>query len=271
MTEKEYRAHPAISRSELWRIEDSPEKFQYYREHPPAPTPALVFGQLLHKLALEPEGVWQEFAVAPACSRRSKEGQALWQHFLERSAGKTVVTLDMVEQASAMCRALREKESCAEMLENAKETPFFWTDDITGEACKCRCDIAILDTDEPLIVDLKTTSNAKQDVMNHHIFKYGYHFQAAMYTEGVMQAMGLSKRPGFRMIAQEKTPPYAINIIDITPDVMLAGELKFRELIGIYHSCKETGFWYGYNGPFDMPNETYLPGYMSLGDKEDEE
>ena len=34
MTEKEYRQYPAISRSELWRIRESPEKFKWYREHP---------------------------------------------------------------------------------------------------------------------------------------------------------------------------------------------------------------------------------------------
>ena len=32
MTEKEYRQHPAISRSELWHIRESPEKFKWYRE-----------------------------------------------------------------------------------------------------------------------------------------------------------------------------------------------------------------------------------------------
>ena len=39
MTEKEYRRHPAISRSELWHIRESPEKFKWYREHPEQPSP----------------------------------------------------------------------------------------------------------------------------------------------------------------------------------------------------------------------------------------
>ena len=34
MTEKEYRSHPAISRSELWKIRESPEKFKYLKENP---------------------------------------------------------------------------------------------------------------------------------------------------------------------------------------------------------------------------------------------
>ena len=50
MTEKEYREYPAISRSELFKISESPEKFKYYQEHPEEPTPSLIFGQLFHRL-----------------------------------------------------------------------------------------------------------------------------------------------------------------------------------------------------------------------------
>lgn len=68
MTEQEYRSHPAISRSELAKMSESPEKFKYYREHPEAPTPALIFGQLFHAMALQPETVDKDFAVAPTLS-----------------------------------------------------------------------------------------------------------------------------------------------------------------------------------------------------------
>ena len=61
MTEKEYREHPAISRSELWKIRESPEIFKYYKENPEEPTPALIFGQAFHKLALQPESFFDEF------------------------------------------------------------------------------------------------------------------------------------------------------------------------------------------------------------------
>ena len=55
MTEKEYREHPAISRSELWKLMESPQKFKWEKEHPETPTPALIFGQAFHKLVLQPE------------------------------------------------------------------------------------------------------------------------------------------------------------------------------------------------------------------------
>ena len=112
MTEKEYRTHPAISRSELWKIRESPEKFKWYKENPPEPTPALIFGQLFHKLALQPEDVWNEFAVIPTVDRRTNAGKAEYAAFLEDSVGKTLVTADMAAQANDMCIALKKNEYC---------------------------------------------------------------------------------------------------------------------------------------------------------------
>ena len=89
MTEQEYRQHPAVSRSELWNIHESPQKFNYYKEHPQEPTPALLFGQVFHKLALEPESFDQEFVVAPEVNRRTNAGKAAWAEFLEDYAEQT--------------------------------------------------------------------------------------------------------------------------------------------------------------------------------------
>ena len=74
MTEKEYREHPAINRSALFKITESPEKFKYYMDNPEEPTPALLFGQLFHTMALQPEKLFEDFAVAPLVDRRSKDG-----------------------------------------------------------------------------------------------------------------------------------------------------------------------------------------------------
>ena len=86
MTEKEYRQHEGISRSQLWKIRESPEKFKYAMEHPEEPTPALLFGQMVHKLVLEPDTFDEEFIVAPEVDKRTKEGKAAWAQFEEDAA-----------------------------------------------------------------------------------------------------------------------------------------------------------------------------------------
>ena len=128
MTEQEYRKHPAISRSELFKISESPEKFKYYREHPKDPTPALVFGQLFHAMALQPDTVWEQFATMPNVDRRTKAGEEAFAEFETQAEGKTILSVDMVEQAMAMCEALNKNEFVKKLLKGEKEKPFFgWT------------------------------------------------------------------------------------------------------------------------------------------------
>lgn len=270
MTEKEYRSHPAISRSELWRIHESPEKFKWYKDHPQPATPSLLFGQVVHKLLLEPDTFDTEFAISPDVDRRTKAGREEYARFCEENFGKTVVETADYSKAFDMVAKVRNTPIAAELLDGQHELPLFWTDEDTGEECKCRLD-CLTETDSGLvIVDYKTASDARTDVFNGSIYKYGYFFQAAMYSEGAMNALNLTERPQFVFIVQEKTPPYSINVVSITEDVMLYGLDTFRELLGVYHSCKLTDYWFGYNGVFDEVNESYLPGYLQIGEDDGE-
>ena len=270
MTEKEYRQHPAISRSDLWHIHESPEKFKWYMDHPQEPTPSLLFGQVVHKMVLQPDTFGDEFAVAPPVDRRTKAGKEDYALFCETTGDRTVITQDMYDTALDMSAAVYSNPLAARFLKGEKEIPFFWTDEDTDEDCKCRVD-CLTETDSGLvIVDYKTAGNAKTEIFINSIFKYGYHFQAAMYSTGVMTAKGLTERPDFVFIVQEKNPPYSVNVVTVPPEVMLAGYDTYRELLGTYHECTMTNYWYGYTGPFDEPNEAYLPSYMSLGLEEND-
>lgn len=279
MTEREYRQHPAISRSELWRMSESPAKFKWFKDHPPEPTPALTFGQVVHKLILQPETFEDDFAILTDVDRRTKVGKEAFDAFLNRLDGRTAIIQSDYEKAQEMASAVFQNRLAASILEDRHdiailssqhEVPFFWTDPDTGEQCKCRCDALTVIDDRIVIVDYKTAGSAKTDVFNQSIYKYGYHLQAAMYSEGVMRAMDLEYRPEFWFVVQEKSAPYAVNVVTIPETVMQAGIDVYREYLGIYHQCRETDYWYGYNGPFDEPTEAYLPGWMQLGVEEDE-
>lgn len=270
MTEKEYRSHPAISRSELWRMDESPEKFKWYREHPLEPTPALLFGQVVHKMLLEPESFYDDFAVEPEqIDRRTKGGKEAYNAFLDQADGKSIVPLSMFVQGLDMTGVALRNQLVQKLLEGEHERPFFWTDADTGIECKCRVDCLTEIDGKPVIVDYKSTTNAATNIFNNEVFKYGYHFQAAMYATGVKETMGLAELPEFIIIAQEKKAPYSLNVVKVSPEVVLAGLDKMRELLGLYQECMEMDFWPGYMGFLEEPNETYLPGYMSLGVEEE--
>ena len=267
MTELEYRSHPAISRSQLWKLNESPEKFKYFLDNPEPPTPALLFGQVIHKLILEPETFYTEFAIAPNVDRRTKAGKEEYAEFCEYSAGKTVITTDIMEIAAPMAVKVRTDPNCATLLIGEHEKPFFWTDKDTGEQCKCRVDCITRYNGKRYIIDYKSAESAETRAFNSKLFKYGYHLQAGMYCTGVQKAAKLKQLPGFIFIVQEKKPPHSINIISCPDDVIQAGIDKFREFIGTYHSCKETDYWYGYNGPFSEINEATLPAWVLGGEE----
>lgn len=261
MTEQEYREYPAISRSELFKIRESPEKFKYYQDHPEETTPSLIFGQLFHAMALQPETVNEQFAVAPNVDRRTKAGKEAFIEFESEAENKTVVTADMYQQATEMCEALSRDKFVQKLLKGEKEKVFFWDDDLTGEPCKCRVD-CLSDVGENLvIVDLKTTDNAETEAFMRSAIKYGYDFQSAYYSEGVK--INIGKEPLFVFIAIEKKPPYAINILQADKLLIRRGYDLFREYLGTYSECKKTGVWWGYLGRYNQINNLALPAYLA--------
>lgn len=266
MTEHEYRIHPAVSRSELWKLRESPEKFAWAKMHPADPTPALIFGQVVHKLVLEPDRFDEDFAVAPECDRRTKLGREEWEVFQATLNDRTVISPADFLKAAEMAEAVQNHPLAAKLLAGLHETPHFWTDPDTGEECKCRTDAETVIDGQLWIVDYKTTQDASTEGFQREAEKYGYGFQAAMYSEGVQADTG--EVPRFAFVAQEKAPPYAINIFVADEEFVRRGYDIFRELLGLFHECKETGNWYGYLGPDMTINILDLPAW--LREKKDE-
>ena len=261
MNEKEYRAADGISRSELWKIHESPEKFKWAQEHPEPPTPALIFGQLVHKLLLQPENFSDEFVIAPNVDRRTKAGREEWAKFEAENTEKTALSEDIYNIALKMVNDCLAAPYVKKLLAGQKEIPYFWTDDMTGEKCKVRLDCLTEVGDDLIIIDYKTTTNAETDTFIKSAIKYGYDFQAAMYIEGVKKCTG--KKPRFVFIAQEKDPPYAVNIMQADELFIKRGYDSFRELLGTYHDCKINNNWFGYLGKYNILNSLCLPSYLA--------
>ena len=260
MTNKEYREHDGISKSELWEIRKSPLHFKWKMEHPQEDTPALIFGRASHKWILEEETFFDEFAIAPICDKRTKEGKETWNSFELASVGKDLVKAEDFEIMKAMKTELLKNEMAVKLLSGQKETSLFGIDELTGEKIKARPDILTEIGDTLIVADYKSCESAETDAFMRSALNYGYHLQVAMYSEVVKQNHG--KEPIFIFIAQEKAEPYATNILQADQYFHQYGVDTFRELIGIYHSCKESGNWYGLEGNFNRVNNLSLPEWL---------
>ena len=248
MTNGEYRLTPGVSRSDLWQMSKSPMHYQYALTHPSPITPALLFGSAQHKMVLEPEDFYDEYAVMPFwIDRRTKAGKEEYEQFLEEAGDREIITQDQYVQILEMLDALKQNRTAWELLQGEHEQSFFWTDRETGIDCKVRPDVITTYNGKPYLVDYKTTDSCADGHFESSCRRYGYKFQAGMYTEGMFEST--LQEYGFAFVAQEKTPPYVSRVYICDEDFIIEGLDQFRTYLGMLKYCQDTGDWYGYDGP----------------------
>lgn len=246
MNDKEYDALPGIRRSDLWKINKTPMHFKYSQENRQETTPALLFGQAAHKYILEHNTFFDEFAVYPVVDRRTKLGKEMLERFKESNRDKTWIDHDDFEKIVEMRDALLAVPAIANILNGdiRTEVPFYWTDDETGEICKCKADIIGMYDGKPCVFDYKTTVSCADGAFERDSRKYGYSFQTGFYTSGIDKCT--FEKHGFVFIAQEKEAPYAARIYECDEGFIEAGKRKFKSLLNRYHECKLNNEWNGY-------------------------
>lgn len=253
MTNAEYHAHHAISKSDLDAVHRSPMHYLYRREHPQQQTtPALLAGSVIHKMVLEPETFAEEYIEAPAIDRRTKAGKEEYAAFEQEAAGKIIVPKDMITLSVNIAEAVSHHKTARALLSGGKaETSHFWTDIRTGLECKCRPDYLR----SGFCVDLKTTQNASPEAFEKAAYNYRYYVQAHWYLHGLKQC-DISDAEDFVFIAVEKEPPYAVAVY-FADDLMLSlGEMEARSDLDLLSACIHTGSYHGYEEniqPLSLP------------------
>jgi len=243
----DYDKIPAVRRSDLWEMRKSPAHYLYAVTHETEPTAALLFGTAAHKFILEPGDFWSCYVLAPEVDRRTKDGKAEWYRFTQEltETGKASVSSSDYATITEMRDAILANPTAAELIGSGQyEVPIQWTDGQTGELCKCRPDCLTEYKGQKYIVDYKTTKSCEANSFERSCRMYGYKLQAGMYTEGVFNQT--FERYKFAFIAQEKDPPYAVRVYFCDDGFVDEGIAMFRDLIGLYHECKTSGVWPGY-------------------------
>lgn len=258
MSNADYRRAEGISSSELKKIAVSPMHYKYWKENPQERTPALLFGAAAHKYMLEKEDIDKEFIVAPNCDRRTKEGKAVWQSFVDASNGKEVITQDDMDKIKGMYDALYNTPFVKQLLSGDKELSFFWNDADTGLICKVRPDAITKIGDTVVLIDYKTCDNADTDRFMRDAIKFKYDLQLAYYRDG-LEANDIHV-DSVIFIAQEKSAPYCVNILEASNEFLMSGKDMYTTYLNVYKECKETDNWYGYvNGEVNTLN---LPKWL---------
>jgi exodeoxyribonuclease VIII len=244
ISNKEYRQKEGISSSELKKLMKSPMHYKHYKENPQEDTPSLLFGRAAHKFVLETYDFYNEFAVAPICDRRTKEGKAEWANFLASSQGKDVITQEQFEQIEEMRNAAYATPFVSKLLSGEKELSFWGVDEDTGLTLKVRPDCITEWNGKHILVDYKTCTDCENTKFYRDSIKFGYDLQLAMYREILRQNTGHDYM--VVIIAQEKTAPYVTNVFQLSENYLENGRELYKEMLKVYKECEETDNWYGY-------------------------
>ena len=243
MSMPEYQAAPGISASGLNLIHRSPAHYKENRDNPSESTAAMIFGSMFHTLALEPELFKVEYAVLPSgLDRRTKEGKAIYADFQIENVGKQMVSADDYVAARNMVKGLRSHSRANQALAGGQaELSIFWQahgpDGLID--CKSRLDYV---TESGVIVDLKTTTDARIDPFSRQCWQLGYHRKAAFYMDAYKAMFG-KEAEGFLFIALEKEPPYGTALYLLDETASDQGRREYIHDLNAYAECLKNDLW----------------------------
>lgn len=244
MSNIDYRKAEGVSSTDLKKIAKSPAHYKYWKEHPQEDTPALLFGRAVHKYVLEIEDFFNEFAVAPNVDRRTKAGKEEWALFEVDNQGKDIISTDDFEKIKSMREVLYNTPFVSTLLGGQKEISLFLKDEITGLIMKCRPDVMTDIGDTHILIDYKSTDNADSDVFMKQAINLMYDLQMSYYKDILDKITG--KNYAVIFIAQEKTPPYCVNVLEANEYFLKSGRDMYRTMLDRMAECESTGVWYGY-------------------------
>jgi exodeoxyribonuclease VIII len=258
LTNSEYHARPEVSKSGLDLAHRSPLHFWNRYLNPDRvaepPTEAMILGSALHARVLEPHLFDDEYVVAPHCDRRTKEGKMIWADFEQQAAGKTLLKADDALRITAMADAIGKHKAASFLLTmpGKAEQSYFWTDDETGERCKCRPDWH--SADGKIIVDVKTTEDASPaKFLRSSVLGWRYHVQAAFYMQGLPEA------EVFLFCCVEKKPPFAVAVYSLPPALVERGLREAKADLALISACRAADDWPSYSEEIE---ELPLPKWL---------
>lgn len=248
-----YHADPeSVSNTMLSDMADSAAHC-YWRHLAPGrprrqPTDAMLAGTLAHTAILEPHALHQRYIVKPDGMRFStKEGMA-WRD----AQDKQIIARSDMETAEAQREAFLRVEVLRGLLSHGEaEASVFWRDGATGLRCRARPDWLRHTTPRRVsVLDVKTISELTPSAVQRAIGTYGYHRQAAHYTNG-LQALGHTVEQ-FVFGFVSSSYPFLAAAYVLDDETAQQGQEEVAELLHYFATCKSRDEWPAFGDGLQM-------------------
>jgi len=254
ISDEEYHSDEAVSKSDLTLFQRSPA--HYKAKDQKKDTKPMVIGGAFHTAVLQPEVYAKKYIVMPeGITKVHKAGKII----CEEAEEKDQIVLSWADSTivSDMQKAIKAHETASRLLSfnGYSEISGFWVDERTGLDCKLRADR--IDSDNRIIIDLKSTIDARLEPFTRQLATLKYHWQGSHYLNGVSKITGI-EHTDFVIIAIEKEPPYAIAVYRLDDAMIYLGNEELKILLDEFRECKERDEWPAY--PIEMHNIS-MPEY----------
>ena len=209
-----------LSNSDIHILLKDPRRL---REDKPK-TSAMVIGGYFHTAILEPDKL-EQFKIIKSTTRNTKQ-------YKEMSGGEICLLQHEVDKIELMREAVMDNEVCRDLIlgsdfERTVDYEVPGVTEIHGNMWKGKADI--LNHDEKLIIDLKTTSDI--DRFRWSATKFNYDSQAYIYSRLFGYEM-------LFMVIDKET--LQIGLFDCSPDFYSSGEDKVRKATDAYELFYKT-------------------------------
>ena len=235
LKQEEYFNVEALSYSGLKLILKSP---LHFKNSPYIESAAMNLGSAVHCALLEPERFKEEYILVEGDGRTKAVKELLAQ--IENDGKKAIKATDY-NTIINIKQAISENKTASELLNTPGRSEVAIIIDENDIKLKGKIDRL---TENNIIIDIKTTTDASPTSFLKSIYKYKYNLQALFYQRLIKSETG--KNTKFYFIAVETVQPYGVGVYECSLGLLAEAEIDFNKGIDIYKKCIKTNTWNGY-------------------------
>jgi exodeoxyribonuclease VIII len=252
----DYHAIKALSNSSLSVLKRSPTEFCkrfITREMKGQETDAMLLGSAVHMLSLEPERFDAEYVVLdgpinPQTDKpygRDTKKFTQWLDAEMMQQCRKILIREEFASSLAIAKAFQSHPEIMAIMASRAEKLFEFECSMEYEIDNCtvdlKCKIDFVCPAERIIVDLKTTSDPSPYAWGWSAEDFGYHRQAAIYSDAMEAKYGGDFRFLFGVVRSKE--PYEAAVYELDAESIRRGSEEYSALVIEYIDRKAKNDW----------------------------